>query len=485
MAEWGDARFTGLAAWPVVRQRQANVRAVLAFLREVAASTRAEMNESAMVALGKHAEALRVCCRCVRDLSADNGWDEEAEPSLFMTKLDELVATLQLVSDHVVRPTRDALREKDVMVQLLGCVYDVPHFGSRQYEGLLDPGGLREVFAQNATFIATVKLCLNNVRSWLEREAPVDMEGMVWYYTELQEKLEKTAEEALQTLCEPGFDLHGLSEDLQRKIAGLVARVAESPGTTTVITRRAAVRPAVREDFLGTDNFFVLFKRLRELQSFIAFCDVLASELLPENVRYDRERERTRMKLKDEFTTAVGCIPQALTAFRKMQNRPDISDAQGEGTWLAKLQALERDVVYWNGGDQHNPIMFRLIVLLFDVPETFYFGRAPSGSGEDELHHSYTRVWDPGDMRHVFQNHKTFMTMVKDTARLNWMSPAFLQPRVQEYKELETKLMAKQKALIAELPTKYDEWRSDARVAGPQEQTADLSALLRRMRQMA
>jgi len=46
-------------------------------------------------------------------------------------------------------------------------------------------------------------------------------------------------------------------------------------------------------------------------------------------------------------------------------------------------------------------------------------------------------------------------------------------------------LLAKQKALIAELPTKYDEWRSDARAAGPQAQTADVSALLRRMRQMA
>jgi hypothetical protein len=281
MSEWGDARFTGLAAWPVVRQRQANVRAVLAFLREVAASTRDEINASTMVAFGRHAAALGVCCRCVRDLSAENGWDEEAEPSLFMTKLHELVATLQLVSDHVVRPTRDALREKDVMVQLLGCVYDVPHFGSREYEGLLDPGGHREVFAQNATFIATVKLTLNNVRGWLKRSAPVDMESMVWYYTELQEKLEKTEGEALQTLCEPGFDLHGLSDDLQSKIAGLVARVAESPGTATDITRRAAGGPAVREDFLGTDNFFVLFKRLRELQSFIAFCDVLTAELYP------------------------------------------------------------------------------------------------------------------------------------------------------------------------------------------------------------
>ena len=88
-------------------------------------------------------------------------------------------------------------------------------------------------------------------------------------------------------------------------------------------------------------------------------------------------------------------------------------------------------------------------------------------------------------MRHVFQNNKAFMTMVKDIARLNRMPADFLQARVQEYKELETKLLAKQKALIAELPTKYDEWRSDARAPGPQARTADLSALLRRMRQMA
>jgi hypothetical protein len=118
-------------------------------------------------------------------------------------------------------------------------------------------------------------------------------------------------------------------------------------------------------------------------------------------------------------------------------------------------------------------------------PESFYFGLPPGGSGENRLCHSYTRVRDPGDMRHVFQNNKAFMTMVKDMARLNWMPATFVQPLVQRYKDLEAQLLAKQKALIAELPTKYDEWRSDAPGPKPQAQTADLSALLRRMRQCA
>jgi hypothetical protein len=140
-----------------------------------------------------------------------------------------------------------------------------------------------------------------------------------------------------------------------------------------------------------------------------------------------------------------------------MRNRPDISAAQGEGTWLGKLQALARDAVYWNGGDQHNVIIMKLIVLLFDVPQTFFTGR-PDWAREEGLHNWYTRVRDPGNMRHVFQNNKAFMTLVKDIARLNQLPADFLAPRVDQYRALETELLAKQQALIAELPLKYDSW---------------------------
>jgi hypothetical protein len=100
----------------------------------------------------------------------------------------------------------------------------------------------------------------------------------------------------------------------------------------------------------------------------------------------------------------------------------------------------------------------KLVVLLFDVPQSFFTGRRDYG--EFGLHNSYTRVRDPGNMRHVFQNNKAFMTMVKDIARLNLLPVDFLSPRVEQYRALETQLLAKQQALIAELPLKYDSWRT-------------------------
>ncbi len=61
MTEWGDARFTALAAWPVVRQWQVNVRGVLVFLQEVARTSQADVHASVMVAFGSHAAALGAC----------------------------------------------------------------------------------------------------------------------------------------------------------------------------------------------------------------------------------------------------------------------------------------------------------------------------------------------------------------------------------------------------------------------------------------
>jgi hypothetical protein len=50
------------------------------------------------------------------------------------------------------------------------------------------------------------------------------------------------------------------------------------------------------------------------------------------------------------------------------------------------------------------------------------------------------------------------MTLVKDIARLNQLPTDFLAPLVEQYRVLETELLAKQQALIAELPLKYDSW---------------------------
>jgi hypothetical protein len=442
-----------------MRQRQENVRGVLAFLREVEGSTAAEANASMMSPAGSIEAALGACCRCVRDLSAEDEGEGGPGPSPFLTRVDGVVAALAAAAGRHGRPET----EKEVLMQLLGCLYDVPQFGTRQYEGLLDPGGHREVLVQNATFMAAVKQSLLSVRGWLERSLrPVDMEGMIWYYTELEEKLERTAREALEVFCEPFMELSELPDALKEKIAGLVGRVADSPNTITAPARAAATgepaEPPVSEDFLGSDNFFIVWKRLRELKSFVAFCDVLTPELLPADADYSGERERARMALKAEFTAAVGCIPKALAGLRKMRNRPDISVVQGEGTWLGKLQALARDVVYWNGGEEHIAVVMKMIVLLFDVPQGFFTGQR--AGGEFGLHNSYTRVRDPGNLRHVFQNNKAFMTMVKDIARLNLLPVDFLSPRVEQYRALETQLLAKQQALIAELPLKYDSWRT-------------------------
>jgi hypothetical protein len=250
MTERGDERFTARATWPVVRKRQENVRGVLAFLREVSASTRPEISESVMTPFGSHEEALGACWRCVSDLSPEDEGDGEAGPSPFMSRVNELVSAL--AAAH-----RSVLREKEVMMQLLGCVYDVPHFGSREYEGLLDPGGHREVFVKNATFMAAVKRSLNSVRGYLERsETPVDMDGMMWYYTHLMEQLDEIAKEALEVFCQPFMELSELPDALKEKIAGFVGHIADTPNTTTVIPRPTVTGgPVVREDFLGTDNF--------------------------------------------------------------------------------------------------------------------------------------------------------------------------------------------------------------------------------------
>jgi hypothetical protein len=332
MTEWGDTRFTALAAWPVVRQRQENVRGVLAWLREVEGSTRDEVSASMMAAAGSHAAALGACCRCVSDLSAEDEGDGGPGPSPFVTRVNEVVSALGAVDRHG-RPEC----EKEVLLQLPGCLYDVPQFGTRQYEGLLDPGGHRKVFVRNAMFMAAVKNSLNSARGWLERSRrPVDMEGIMWYYTELMERLDAIAEEALEVFCGPFMELSEFPDALKGKIAGLVGRVADSPNTITAPARAAATgepaEPPVSEDFLGSDNIFIVWKRLRELQSFVAFCDVLKTELLPADAEYSGERERARTALKAEFTAAVGCIPEALAGLRKMRNRPDISAAQGEGT---------------------------------------------------------------------------------------------------------------------------------------------------------
>jgi hypothetical protein len=184
MTEWGDARFTTLATCPVVRQRQANVRGVLAFVWEVADSPSAEMSASMMAPAGSHAAARRACCRCVGDLAVEDEGDGGSGPSPFVARVNEVVAALGAAY-------RSAALQKELMLQLLGCLYDVPHFGTWQYEGLLDPGGHREVFVRNATFMSTVKNSLNSARGYLERSrTPADMEGMMWYCTELQEKLE-------------------------------------------------------------------------------------------------------------------------------------------------------------------------------------------------------------------------------------------------------------------------------------------------------
>jgi hypothetical protein len=113
-------------------------------------------------------------------------------------------------------------------------------------------------------------------------------------------------------LRKPGFELHGLSDDLQSKIAGLVGRVADAPNTITAPARAATAsrpidgEPPVSEDFLVSDNFFVVWKRLREVQSFVVFCDVLKADLPPADAEYSVERERARLALKAEFTAAVG-----------------------------------------------------------------------------------------------------------------------------------------------------------------------------------
>jgi hypothetical protein len=237
--------------------------------------------------------------------------DGEAGPSPFMTRVNELVSALAAAS-------RSVLREKEVMMQLLGCLYDVPHFGirNRKYEELFDSDGHREVFVKNATFMATVKASLNSVRGWLWTEADaVDMAGMVTYYTDLQDRLKASAEEAVLELCRPVMDQYALDDHVMSKIAGLVGQLADTPNTTTVIARPTVTGgPAVREDFLGSDNFFILFKSLRELQSFIAFCDVLEAELPRVDPRHDSVRERARMACRktEAGHTSLVIGPQGL-----------------------------------------------------------------------------------------------------------------------------------------------------------------------------
>ncbi len=66
------------------------------------------------------------------------------------------------------------------------------------------------------------------------------------------------------------------------------------------------------------------------------------------------------------------------------------------------------------------------------------------------MQNSYERVRDPGNMRHIFQNNESFLSIVKETARLNGLPVDLLQQRVEEYQALETRLLAKQKSLIAD-----------------------------------
>ncbi len=426
MNEQNDAVFTAPASWPVVRKRQENVRAVLGFLREVAGSSDFDVNQRQMARRGSHARGMGSCWRCVRDLTRylrDLAAEEEGDGELdspFMTRVNEVVGALEVA--------RTTAAEKELMVQLLECLFDVPRFDTRQYEGLLDPGGLREVFVQNATFMAAVKAGFNSVRGWSNAQRAAAVTDPTAYYTGLQARLDVAAEEAVLEFCRPVMDQYALDEDVMRIITDLVGQLADTARTTTVDLRPADTDArAVTEDFLKSDHFFIVWKRVREIQGLLAFCDILRTELQAPDTRTLVERNQAWMQVKDKFAAAVRCIPEALTALRRMRGRPDSNAAQSQGTWLGKLQTLAGSVVRGERGPQHDAFIMRLVVLLFDVPEGFFYGRrAGAAVAVDEMHNSYTRVWDPGNIRHIFQNHESFMSIVREAAVANGLSVALL-----------------------------------------------------------
>jgi hypothetical protein len=166
-----------------------------------------------------------------------------------------------------------------------------------------------------------------------------------------------------------------------------------------------------------------------------------------------------------------------------MRGRSDISAAQSQGTWLGKLQALAPNVALWNGGPQHDMLMMQLIILLFDVPEAWYtpdllFDGQHNGAGF-EVRNVYTRVRDPGNMRHIFQNHESFMAIVRETVFANRLDVAVLENHMQAYRTLETQLLAKQLVLISEFPAKCGGRRGDGSANAAQ--TAHLTQLLSRL----
>jgi len=166
-----------------------------------------------------------------------------------------------------------------------------------------------------------------------------------------------------------------------------------------------------------------------------------------------------------------------------MRGRSDISAAQSQGTWLGKLQALTPEVNRWTGGAQHDVLIMKLIILLFDVPEGWYtpdllFDGQHNGAGFEERN-LYTRVRDPGNMRHIFQNHESFMAIVRETAFKNKMSVDVLERSMQLYRTLETQLLAKQLVLISEIPAKCGGRRGDDSANAAQ--TAHLTQLLSRL----
>ena len=182
--------------------------------------------------------------------------------------------------------------------------------------------------------------------------------------------------------------------------------------------------PAPTEDFVGTTNRGILDKRVREVGALLAFLPSVQALPLPTGI-IDDELGRLLKPLKLSFKQVRATrTPTADSSDEEDADSSDEEDADNAGDttpaadpslWLSQAdtsfarfmrhrqilafalaltESQEEDV------QNADPAFTHFVLLLFNVPLLV------DGASV------YTRIRDPGDVRHTFQGNDAFMALV-------------------------------------------------------------------------